>query len=62
LLFDLSFFGANLFKVADGGWLTLLCATFLTIVMTTWRRGREEIVRRIGTRMPLETFLKDVAV
>ncbi len=59
--FDLSYFGANLFKVADGGWLTLLCATILTVIMTTWRRGRAEVIHRIGTRMPLETFLNDLA-
>jgi KUP system potassium uptake protein len=61
LFFDLSYFGANLFKVADGGWFTLLCATILIAFMTTWRRGREEVLRRIGTRMPLEAFLKNVA-
>jgi KUP system potassium uptake protein len=61
LFFDLSYFGANLFKVADGGWFTLLCAALLTVIMTSWRRGREEVIRRIGTRIPLETFLNDVA-
>jgi KUP system potassium uptake protein len=61
LLFDLSYFGANLFKVADGGWFTLLCAAIITAIMTTWRRGREEVVHRIGTRVSLETFLKDMA-
>jgi KUP system potassium uptake protein len=61
LMFDLSYFGANLFKLVEGGWFTLLCAMVLTVVMTTWRRGREELMRRIGIRMALETFLKDLA-
>jgi KUP system potassium uptake protein len=61
LTFDLSFFGANLLKVADGGWFTLLAALVLTAVMTTWRRGRTEAIRKIESRLPLEHFLKDLA-
>ena len=59
--FDLTYFGANLFKVADGGWLTILCALILTGIMTTWRRGRREVIHRLGSRLPLETFLKNIA-
>ncbi|WP_245444113.1 potassium transporter Kup [Microvirga sp. KLBC 81] len=39
LLVDAVFFGANILKVAEGGWLPLLMAASLTIVMLTWRRG-----------------------
>ena len=39
LLFDLSFFGANLFKLFDGGWITLLVALLVTTVFTSWRKG-----------------------
>jgi len=39
LVFDISYFGANLLKVKDGGWFTLLAAGLLTIAMTTWRKG-----------------------
>ncbi|SFI25659.1 potassium transporter Kup [Planctomicrobium piriforme] len=44
---DLAFFGANLIKVLDGGWLPLLIATAIVIVMTTWDRGRDLLVERI---------------
>jgi KUP system potassium uptake protein len=60
LIFDLSYFGANLLKVVDGGWFTLLVATTLTILMTTWRKGRAQLMQILGTRFPLEVFLKDL--
>jgi KUP system potassium uptake protein len=61
LIFDMSYFLANLFKILDGGWFTLLTAILLTIFMTTWRKGRAEVVQRVGTRLPLKLFLEDVA-
>ena len=61
LIFDLSYFGANLLKVMDGGWFTLLIAALLTIIITTLKKGRAEMVQRVGTRLPLDLFLEDVA-
>ena len=61
LIFDISYFGANLLKVVDGGWFTLAVAAMLTITMTTWRKGRAELIHRIGTRLPLQVFLDDFA-
>ena len=60
LVFDLSYFGANLLKVKDGGWFTLVAAGLLTIAMTTWRKGRSELIRKLETRVPLELFLEEV--
>ena len=40
---DLSFFLANLMKVADGGWLPLTFAALLFCVMITWRAGVEAL-------------------
>ena len=61
LIFDVSYFGANLLKVVDGGWFTLLVAISLTIIMLVWRKGRTELIQKIGTRIPLTLFLEDVA-
>jgi KUP system potassium uptake protein len=61
LLFDVSYFGANLLKVIDGGWFTLVAAALLTLAMTTWKKGRAEVIQRIGARMPLDLFLSDFA-
>lgn len=61
LFFDLSYFWTNLLKVVDGGWFILFTAALLTMVMTTWRRGRAELIRKLGTRLPLNVFLDDLA-
>jgi KUP system potassium uptake protein len=47
LTIDLSYFGANTLKIPDGGWFPLVLGLFLFSVMTTWRRGRELVVREI---------------
>ena len=39
LLIDLTFLGANLLKVVEGGWVPLALGAFLMTVMYTWRRG-----------------------
>ena len=62
LVFDLSFFGANVLKIFDGGYITLVVAIVITIVFTTWKKGREELKRKLfAGRMPLDDFLLDVA-
>ena len=47
LVIDLSFFSANLVKIEAGGWFPLVLGLGVFIVMTTWRRGRELVVREI---------------
>ena len=47
LIIDMSFFTANLIKVEYGGWFPLVLGLAVFIVMTTWRRGRELVVREI---------------
>jgi KUP system potassium uptake protein len=62
LLFDLAYFGANLFKLFDGGWITLVLAAAITIVFTTWKKGREELRQLLAAgRLPLDVFLADLA-
>jgi KUP system potassium uptake protein len=39
LLIDVTFLGANLLKVFEGGWVPLVLAALVMVVMYTWRRG-----------------------
>ena len=41
LLVDLAFFAANLTKVVSGGWVPLVIAAGIFVVLVTWRRGRD---------------------
>ena len=47
LTIDLSYFGANTLKILQGGWFPLVLGLLMFAVMTTWRRGRELVVREI---------------
>jgi KUP system potassium uptake protein len=40
LVGDISFLIANYFKIAAGGWLPLLVASVVFVLMTTWREGK----------------------
>ncbi|WP_207484041.1 potassium transporter Kup [Arenibaculum pallidiluteum] len=56
---DLSFFGANLLKVADGGWFPLLAGVTAFTLMATWRRGREIVFRRLAAQgMEVDLFVR----
>lgn len=62
LIIDLSFFGANLLKVAHGGWFPLVLGVVLFSVMTTWRRGRELVMREIKQGgLALAPFIENIA-
>ena len=54
---DAVFFGANLLKVVEGGWLPLALAVLIMILMHTWRRGTSAL--RNKTRR-LQTPLTDL--
>ena len=55
---DLAFFAATLLKIADGGWFPLAIGACAFIVMTTWRRGREILFKRLEEgSVPLKGFL-----
>ncbi len=58
---DLAFLGANLAKVASGGWLPLLIAVVIYVLMTTWKRGRESVASALReSALPLDLFLEDI--
>lgn len=40
LALDLFFFGANILRVAEGGWVPLMVAGIMGVIITTWLQGR----------------------
>jgi KUP system potassium uptake protein len=61
LSFDVAFFGANIIKVAKGGWFPLLVAVLLFTLMATWKRGRYLLAANFRMRsLPLELFMRDI--
>ena len=61
LIIDGAFFGANIIKVGQGGWLPLAIAGAIYTVLLTWKRGRRILAERIQTEAkPLDEFLAEV--
>jgi KUP system potassium uptake protein len=62
LITDLSFFGANALKIAHGGWFPLVLGVVIFTMMTTWRRGRDLVVREIKqSGLALAPFIENIA-
>jgi len=62
LFVDLSFFTANLTKIAHGGWFPLAIGLIIFLVLTTWKRGRALLWDRVSKdSLELETFLNAVS-
>ena len=61
LLVDLAFFGATSLKLLQGGWLPILVAAGVFIMLSTWKRGRELLRERLThDSIPLESFLENI--
>jgi len=60
-VFDFAFLGANVIKIAAGGWVPLVLAAVLLLLMTTWKRGRlalQQLLQRAG--LPLDLMLNEL--
>ncbi|HLZ44298.1 MAG TPA: potassium transporter Kup [Gemmatimonadales bacterium] len=62
LVVDLTFLVANALKIWHGGWVPLAIAIILYFVMSTWKRGREILSKRMMEKtVPLKLLLADLA-
>jgi KUP system potassium uptake protein len=62
LVIDFAFFAANLLKVQHGGWFPLLGAAGVYTVMSTWKKGRTLVARRLSdAEVPLDSFFATLA-
>ncbi|OJF94936.1 potassium transport protein Kup [Pararhizobium antarcticum] len=61
LTLEVIFLCANLLKIHDGGWVPVLLALAIMVVMWTWRKG-SLILRQKTARndVPLEMFIKSI--
>ncbi|MCB9893179.1 MAG: potassium transporter Kup [Planctomycetes bacterium] len=57
LCIDGGFFAANVVKIEQGGWFPLAVAAGLFLLMTTWRKGRELLGKRLRESvLPIREF------
>lgn len=63
LAIDLTFLAANLDKIGRGGWFPLVLAAALSVLMSTWYRGRELLADRFRKELlPLREFFDMIEV
>ncbi|MCF6181113.1 potassium transporter Kup [Lutibacter sp.] len=61
LCVDVAFMTANYTKIPSGGWVPLVIASCIYLVMTTWHKGREILHKQsIRTNGLLSNFIKSV--
>ena len=62
LTIDASLFSANAIKIEDGGWFPLVLGLFAFLIMSTWRRGRDLVLRELKqSGLALEPFIGSLA-
>jgi KUP system potassium uptake protein len=62
LIIEGTFLSANLEKIAHGGWFPLLVGAGLSLLMTSWHRGRMLLAERFSKELlPLTEFFERVA-
>ena len=61
LAIDLTFLAANLLKVHEGGWITIMVGVFVMMLVWTWRRGSNVLFDKTRrTEVPLEQLVRRI--
>jgi KUP system potassium uptake protein len=61
ILIETAFFGANIIKVFQGGWVPLAIGVAIFVIAMTWKRGKAIVFERLyGRLLPIEVFIRDV--
>lgn len=62
LALDLFFFGANILRVSEGGWVPLLVAGMVGLIILTWLKGRKAALERTSEQgAALDDIVKALA-
>ncbi len=62
LIIDGAYLASNLIKVPEGGWLPLLVAAIIFVLLTTWATGRTLMMARLReAAMPIKVFISSAA-
>lgn len=60
IIIDLAFFGSNALKIVNGGWIPLVIAAGIYLIMATWMRGRKLLAAGLLEHtMPFEKLIEE---
>ncbi|OAM52630.1 potassium transport protein Kup [Methylovorus sp. MM2] len=63
LVVDVAFFSANVLKIPDGGWFPLLVGIVIFTLMTTWKAGRDLLLKHLKAEsMALDPFIESLGL
>lgn len=61
IILDLAFWGANMLKIFQGGWVPLAIGLLIYITMKTWNSGRKKLLEKIKQQTTsLEYFVTEI--
>ncbi len=61
VLIDIAFLASNSLKIPEGGWFPILSGVVVFTLLTTWKKGRAVLMRRLSDdAMPLDLFIQSV--
>ncbi len=61
LTIDIAFFGANVLKIPEGGWVPLVLGIFIFTLMMTWKSGRSKLFDHLKNEsMELNAFIQAI--
>jgi len=61
VVIDIAFLASNSLKIPEGGWFPILSGIVVFTVLTTWKRGRAMLMKRLSDdAMPLDLFIQSV--
>ncbi|MEO8344306.1 MAG: potassium transporter Kup [Betaproteobacteria bacterium] len=61
VLIDFAFLASNSLKIPEGGWFPILSGIVVFTLLTTWKKGRAMLMRRLSDdAMPLDLFIQSI--
>jgi KUP system potassium uptake protein len=58
IVIDIAFFSANVLKILEGGWVPLLLACCIYVMMSVWRRGYIAVMKHLRLlTLPVDRFI-----